>query len=271
MSSRALKAMDELSREHIDWMERQKTKSPNTIASRARVLRSLENAATATREDLQTWWESRADLAPGTRAVDLAHVRAFYKWAVVRDHRADDPSVLLEAPRPDNALHRKVPNAEIKRLLDTLPADLARAVMLGAFAGLRVSESAALDWADVDDTDDVLLVRRSKGGKSRAVEVSPTLVRMLAADGTSGNVVTAGRAPLTAAQLQRRLNRAMKSAGCDFTSHDLRHRWGITAYRTNSDLLAVAEMMGHSSVNTTKIYAQAASESKRRIAAAVML
>ena len=29
-------------------------------------------------------------------------------------------------------------------------------------------------------------------------------------------------------------------------------------------------MMGHSSVNTTKIYAQAASESKRRIASAVM-
>lgn len=262
--------MDALSREHVDWLKRQNVKSPNTIASRTRVLKSVGNAATATRDDLQQWWESRADRAPGTRAVDLAHLRAFYKWAIVRDHRPDDPSVLLEAPRPDNALHRKVPNDEIARLLGELEPDLERAVMLGAFAGLRVSESAALDWSDVDTADDVLLVRRSKGGKSRVVEVSPDLIRQLGRDGAAGNVVTAGGKPYTADRLQRRLNRAMRAAGCEFTSHDLRHRWGITAYRVNSDLLAVAEMMGHASVNTTKIYAQAASESKRRIAAAVM-
>ena len=265
-------AMDDLSRAHIEWLERQKVKSPNTIASRARVLRSVGNAATATRDDLRAWWEERAarDLTPGTRAVDLAHLRAFYKWATIHLHRADDPSVILEAPRPDNALHRKVPTEDLVRLVNALPADLTRAVMLGACAGLRVSESAALDWADVDTADDVLLIRRSKGGKSRAVEVSPELIAQLAGDGTRGNVVTAGGQQFTASQLQRRLNRAMKAAGCDFTSHDLRHRWGITAYRVNSDLLAVAEMMGHSSVNTTKIYAQAASESKRRIASAVM-
>lgn len=262
--------MDDLSTEHVEWMKRQNTRSPNTIASRTRVLRSVGNAATATRDDLQAWWEARAHLAPGTRAVDLAHLRAFYKWAIVRDHRADDPTVLLEAPRADNALHRKIPNEDIGRLIQALPADLARAVMLGAFAGLRVSESAALDWADVDTADDVLLVRRSKGGKSRAVEVSPELIHRLSKDGTAGNVVAAGGTPYDAAQLQRKLNRAMRWQGCDFTSHDLRHRWGITAYRVNSDLLAVAEMMGHSSVNTTKIYAQAASESKRRIASAVM-
>ena len=263
--------MDDLSREHVAWLERQRVKSPNTIASRVRVLRSLPAAATATRADLEEWWESRAHLAPGTRAVDLAHVRAFYRWMVTRDHRPDDPSVLLEAPRPDNAVHRKIPNDEIKRLLRELPDDLARAVMLGAFAGLPVSESAALDWSHVDTADDVIVIRRSKGGKSRVVEVSPELIRMLGVDGAAGNVVTAGGEQYSAERLQRRLNRAMRSHGCDFTSHDLRHRWGITGYRARGDLLALAEMMGHSSVNTTKIYAQAASESKRRIAAAVMI
>ena len=263
--------MDDLSTEHVEWMERQNTRSPNTIASRTRVLRSVGIAATATRDDLQAWWEARAHLAPGTRAVDLAHLRAFYKWAIVRDHRPDDPTVLLEAPRADNALHRKIPNDDIGRLIQALPADLGRAVMLGAFAGLRVSESAALDWADVDTADDVLLVRRSKGGKSRAVEVSPELIRLLGTDGTEGNVVTGSPEPYTAEQLQRRLNRAMRAAGVDFTSHDLRHRWGIAAYRSSNDLLAVAEMMGHSSINTTRIYASADSEAKRRIASAVML
>jgi hypothetical protein len=42
----------------------------------------------------------------------------------------------------------------------------------------------------------------------------------------------------------------MRAAGVDFTSHDLRHRWGIAAYRSSNDLLAVAEMMGHSAAST---------------------
>ena len=261
--------MDTLSTKHVEWLERQNDRAPNTIASRRRVLRSIGNAGTATRDELQEWWESRAHLAPGTRAVDLSHLRDFYRWCQMYDHRADDPSVRLRAPRVGNAVHHKISNEEIARLLDALPDDLQRAVRLGAFAGLRVSESARLDWSDIDTGDDLLTIRGSKGGKSRQVPVSPELIQSLGPR-RSGNVITAGGDPFTAPQLQRRLNRAMRAADCEYTSHDLRHRWGITAYRATNDLLAVGEMMGHSSVNTTKIYASADSETKRRIAAAVM-
>lgn len=263
--------MDDLSRAHVDWLERQNDRAANTLASRSRVLRSVGNAGTATREDLEAWWESRAHLATGTRAVDLSHLRDFYRWCQMYDHRADDPSIRLRPPRVTNAVHRKIANESVRDLLASIPADLARAVMLGAFAGLRVSESAALDWADVDTADDLLVVRESKGGKSRIVPVSPELITRLSVAGSTGNVVTAGAPPYTAARLQQRLNRAMRKAGVDFTSHDLRHRWGIAAYRSSNDLLAVAEMMGHSSINTTRIYASADSEAKRKIAAAVML
>lgn len=263
--------MDDLSRAHIEWLERQNDRATNTVASRSRVLRSVGNAGTATREDLEEWWESRAHLATGTRAVDLSHLRDFYRWCQMYDHRADDPSIRLRPPRVNNAVHRKISNEAVRDLLAALPPDLTRAVMLGAFAGLRVSESAALDWADIDTADDLILVRESKGGKSRIVPVSPELIARLGAEGTTGNVVTAGGERLPAARLQQRLNRAMRAAGADFTSHDLRHRWGIAAYRSSNDLLAVAEMMGHSSINTTRIYASADSEAKRKIAAAVML
>jgi len=263
--------MDELSGEHVAWLRRQKDRADNTIASRIRVLNSMPTAGTATRESITAWWEARADLASGTRAVDLSHLRDFYKWCVIEYKRPDDPTVHIRSIHVENTLPIKIPNGEIERLLSKLPADLQRAVMLGAFAGLRVSESAKVEWSDIDSTDDTIRVRKSKGGKTRAVNVSPDLIRRLAADGTEGNVVTASAAALSASQLQRRLNRAMRTAGADFTSHDLRHRWGTTAYRASQDLLAVAEMMGHSSINTTKIYASADSEVKRKIASAVML
>lgn len=267
-------AMDELSVKHVEWMEAQNHWAQNTISARARVLRSLGDAATADRARLDDWWQSRSHLSDNTRSADLTHVREFYKWCQIYYHRMDDPSIHLLAPRLENTIYdEKVSDEDILELEAKLPHDLRRAVVLGAYAGLRVSESAALDWSHVDSKEDTIKVVRSKGKKTRVVYVSPELISRLAVGSRkrSGNVVTAGGEPYTASRLQRRLNRAMQAAGCEFSSHALRHRYGIATYRATGDLLAVAEQMGHGSVNTTKLYASADSEVKRRLAAAVML
>lgn len=262
--------MDELSAEHVDWLNRQHDRSPKTVESRVRVLRSLPNASTATREEVESWWESRAHLSTGTRAVDLSHLRGFYHWCQIFDHRADDPSIRIRPPRVNNRIPKKASSADIEVLLESgLPDDLRRAFLLGCYAGVRVAEAAALNWADVDIDLNVIVVREGKGGKSRVVDVSPMLIDWLGGRGT-GNVVTGSDSRYSAAQLQRRLNRAIKAAGLNITTHALRHRWGMMAYQATGDLLAVGEMMGHSSPNTTRIYAQASSDVKKKIASAVM-
>ena len=265
----ALGSMDALSTEHIDWLKRQRDRSPKTIESRIRVLRSLPNAGTATREEVEAWWEARAELATGTRAVDLSHLKGFYRWCQIYDHRTDDPTVRIRPPRVQNRIPKKASAADVATLLESdLPPDLRRAFLLGCYAGLRVAEAAALAWEDVDEDACTITVREGKGGKSRVVDVSPLLIDWLGARGP-GHVV-GGDEPTTAAALQRRLNRAIKAAGLTITTHSLRHRWGMVAYQSTGDLLAVAEMMGHSSINTTKIYAQASSDVKKKIASAVM-
>ena len=262
--------MDELSEQHVDWLKRQHDRSPKTIESRIRVLRSLPNAGTATREEVEQWWEDRAHLASGTRAVDLSHLRGFYEWCQIFDHRADDPSVRIRPPRVRNRIPKKASASDVQKLLSSdLAPDLRRAFLLGCYAGLRVAEAAALDWADVDSDACTVTVREGKGGKSRVVDVSPLLIDWLG-DRCAGNVVSGSLYPNSPARLQRRLNRAIKAAGVDVTTHSLRHRWGMVAYQSSGDLLAVAEMMGHSSINTTKIYAQASSDVKKKIASAVM-
>lgn len=262
--------MDELAREHVAWLKRQHDRSPKTIESRIRVLRSLPNAGTATREEVEAWWESRAELASGTRAVDLSHIRGFYHWCQVFDRRPDDPSIRIRPPRVNNRIAKKASQADVETLLESgLSPDLRRAFLLGCYAGMRVAEAAALSWDDVDADACTIVVREGKGGKSRVIDVSPMLIDWLGRR-HPGNVVTAGNEPYTAAQLQRKLNRAIKAAGLNITTHALRHRWGMVAYQASGDLLAVAEMMGHASINTTKIYAQASSDVKKKIASAVM-
>ena len=241
----------------------------NTIARRESVMRSVGNPTSATREDIEAWWASRRDLAPSTRSNDLAVLRSFYKWAKKWEHRDDDPTYRLDAPKVDKGLPRPIGRAETLKLLKELPDDLARAVALGAYAGLRVSEAAALDWCNVDVDARRIHVLGSKGNKSRSVAVDPVLIDRLLPD-VGGNVVTAGGKPYSAGTLQRQATRAIKALGVDATFHQLRHRYGTMAYRETRDLIAVGKQMGHSSPVTTAVYADSSDDVAVAIAAAVV-
>lgn len=228
---------DPLSVAYLDHLAAERV-PPNTIASRARVLRSINTAGTATREEVEIWWATRRHLSAGTRANDLACLRAFYKWARRWEHRDDDPTLRIDAPRVDKGLPRPMSRADLRKLLGAAPDDLRRAVALGAYAGLRVSEVAALHWRDVDIEARRARVLHSKGGKSRMVALGAVLIDQILPD-TGGYVVTGTDTPVSAAQLQRRVNRAIRNAGVDGTFHTLRHRYGTLAYQATRDLVAV--------------------------------
>lgn len=261
--------MDELSRAWLDYLTAEHV-SRNTIAARARVLRSVGSAGTATREEVEAWWATRRDLSPATRSNDLANLRSFYRWCDTWEHRGieDDPTRRLEAPKVDKGLPRPVSRADLRLLLDNLPDDLRRAVALGAYAGLRVSEVAALHWHEVDVEARRARILGTKGTTSRLVALGAALIDQILPD-TGGNVVTGTAKAYSAAALQRRVNRAMKRAGVDGTFHQLRHRYGTLAYQATRDIVAVGRQMGHASPVTTAIYAAASDDVADQIAEAV--
>lgn len=229
--------------------------SQNTVNTYRRTLRTVPHPETATADDLDMWWESRAHLAPSSRVNELAAVKSFYLWCRRRDHRAatDDPTYRIEPPRVPKGLPRPVSRANLNRLLGTLPDDLRRGVCLGAWAGLRASEAASLDWSDVDLESNRIRVT-GKGGKTRLIGLSPLLLDSLLPN-AGANVVTGSSDKMTGAVFQRRVNRAIRAAGVDATFHQLRHRFGTLALATSGNLLAVGRAMGHSDPSSTAIYA----------------
>lgn len=257
---------DDLAEEYLEHLRAERVPE-NTVRRRQSVLRSVGAPGSATREDIEDWWGAMAHLSPSTRSNALACLRAFYRWAQRWERRADDPTTRLDAPKSPAGLPRPIGRQELARLLSTLPDDLRRAVALGAYAGLRVSEAAALSWEDLD-----LEARRArvvgKGGKSRLVAISPVLIDHLRPE-VAGNVVAGGGPPYTGERLRVRVNRAMRAAGVDATFHQLRHRYGTLAYQATGDLIAVGRQMGHSSPVTTAIYSAASDEVADVIAEAV--
>lgn len=236
----------------LDWLAHERGRSANTVSTYARTMKTLPNAATATREEVEAWWKARANNAPTTRANELSAVRSFYLWASRFDHRADNPTIRLDAPKIPHRVHRYVARADLDHLFTVLPADLCRAVALGAYAGLRVSEAAELDWVNVDQEMNRLIVR-GKGDKERFVGLPALLLDRLLPN-TGGNVVAAGSKPYSGHSLQMKVNKAIRAAGVDETFHGLRHRFGTIAAASGVPLTSLARAMGHSSPTTTALY-----------------
>lgn len=251
----------------LDWLTHERARSENTIATYARTMRTLPNAGEATREDVEAWFRSRTDKAPTTRGNELSAVRSFYRWCYRFEHRSDDPTIRLDAPKMPQTVHRYVSRADLAHLLEVLPPDLQRAVALGAYAGMRVSEVAVLDWAEVDQELNRIIVK-GKGDKERHVGLPVILLDRLLPN-TGGNVVTAGGKPYTAHTLQMKANKAIRAAGVDATFHALRHRFGTIGAQAGVPLTSLSRAMGHSSPTTTAIYIGATDTDLDLIAEAV--
>lgn len=213
----------------------------------------LPDPIAATREDVEEWWGTLQHLAVPTRARILSCVRSFYRWAARFDLRADDPTRRLDPPHQGRRIPRPIGRADLQRILSHADPDVRRAVCLGAYAGLRVSEAASLDWRDVDIEARRLFIR-GKGDHDRPIGLSPILLDELLPN-TGGNVVRAGGDPYSADALQRRCNRAMRAAGVDGTFHKLRSRFATVTLAATGNLLAVSRALGHASTTTTAIYA----------------
>jgi len=120
-------------------------------------------------------------------------------------------------------------------------------IMLGAYEGLRVSEIAR---AHSDDIVGGVLRVVGKGGKVRHVPLHPIV---LAALPTHCGWMFPGQIDghVSARWVTELISRAFPDG---WTAHKLRHRFASATYLVDRDLLAVQQLLGHESVETTRIY-----------------
>lgn len=256
----------------LSYAQRDRGWSSATVSRYGDVLGQVEatvgDPLTLTLEEVEGWWATRYHLSPASRSNELAVLRSFYKWATKWDHRPDDPTRRLERPKIPNRVPRMVGRSDLERLLGPLTQeapDLRRAYALAGYAGLRVSECASLEWADVDQEARRMFVR-GKGGKERPVPLSPTLLDVILPEVKGANVVTGTTARYSAATLQRKMNRLMDRAGIDHTVHDLRKRGASLALSKGASPAAVKVMFGWDSMETVSHYAVVGDNELDRIA-----
>ncbi len=233
--------------------------SPRTVKRREMTLtgfsRSLEPAtlADATLSDIEEWLASKASVR--TRHAYRSDLRVFYAWAVKRDVLATDPTEHVESVRVPKSLPRPVGNdVHVALLTGTLRT--RRMVALGLYAGLRCAEIAALDGGDMGTgSEAVLVVRNGKGGKDRVVPMHAELVAIMTGVGAGAVFPGRGHAHVSSGAVSRTIRSHLQRCGIDATAHQLRHSFGTEMARASKgNLVAVAAVMGHESIQTTRGY-----------------
>ena len=100
-------------------------------------------------------------------------------------------------------------------------------------------------------------------GKTRTILVSAELARKLGAYCREKGIrsgcifITRTGKALPRTQLWAEMKRLCKAAGVEASKvfpHNLRHLFAVTHYRLHKDVVRLADLLGHSSVNTTRIY-----------------
>ena len=224
-------------------------------------------------------------------------VRSMYKYFYRTERIEKNPALLVEFPKIHKKEIIRLDVNEVAQLLDNIESgeklskkqlayhdktrirDLAiMTLLLGT--GIRVSECVGLDLTDVDFNNGGILVKR-KGGNEQIVyfgkEVEDGLHRYL--EERKHIIPMQGHEQALFLSLQNRrisvravellvkkyANTVTKTK--KITPHKLRSTFGTNLYRETGDIYLVAEILGHSDVNTTRSYYAAQDQNRLRMAA----
>ena len=199
------------------------------------------------------------DAQLSTRAMWLAHLSEFYKWAIRADLTEHNPTAKIIRPHSTTGLPRPADTEDLHAAL-AVGSPLHRCwVLLAAYQGMRCQEIAGLKVEDVFAKKGKVAVTKGKGGKQRMLPLHPDVLAALKVlpMPRSGYVFVRPRGgPYPPAVLSAQFNRFLKEAITDrhVTAHQLRHWFGTEFYRQTHDLRLTAEVMGHSDTSTTAVY-----------------
>jgi integrase/recombinase XerC len=129
-------------------------------------------------------------------------------------------------------------------------------------AGLRISETVALNIEDLDEFSEVVRIE-GKGKKERlcplgsmAVEAIGHYLKMRRGVRSGPLFVNKHGSRISARSVRRKLDKYLLAAGIDpgVSPHTLRHSFATHMLNAGADLRSVQELLGHSSLSTTQIY-----------------
>lgn len=126
-------------------------------------------------------------------------------------------------------------------------------IMIALYTGCRISEICNLTWQNVDLEHGHIRVT-GKGNKERTIPIPNRLINYLKGKPKKGKYVILGARERTDASGQFRKYARLKDLQ-GFTFHNLRDTYASWLAQAGESIQVIKELLGHSTIQTTMIYA----------------
>lgn len=278
----------------IQYLHQEKRTSENTEVSYARDLKKMNQylaaqgihecgEVTSTVLNSYVLFLEKEGRKPATISRSIASMKAFYHY-LEREHLlAEDPSEYLKAPRIEKRVPTILSTDQVNRLLEQpgtdSPKGLRDKAMLELLyaTGIRVSELISLHISDVNLQMEYITC--SDGHKERIIPFGnvarDTLKRYLTegrpqlvdSENTEWLFTNCSGQAMSRQGFWKLIKSYGKKAGieAEITPHMLRHSFAAHLVSNGADLKAVQEMLGHSDISTTQVYAQLSQSGIREV------
>lgn len=198
-------------------------------------------------------------LSPVTVNSKLSALNGFLKFLKLDNYCVKFLKIQKQIFRSEE---RELTKAEYERLVKTAyqkgKEQLALIIQTIGSTGIRVSELKYI-------TKDAVLNSKANihlKGKERVILIPKDLKKILLPYIKKSNIteqvfVTKNNNPIDRKQVWRQMKHLCKEAKVDESKvfpHNLRHLFAVVFYKINKDIAKLADVLGHSSINTTRIY-----------------
>jgi integrase/recombinase XerC len=278
---------DPLAEEFLRYLANERNASPRT-------LKAYRQALTAFRAENQTPWKkckgddfrdylfviAKRGQARSYVRLQFSALRTFYQFLGARKGLRGNPVREIQLPKIEKKLPLVLTRQQVEELLAApmrekksrsapawMPLRDVAVMELFYSSGLRLSELAALDVANVDSYTESVRVF-GKGRKERVCPVGSPALEAISCYRVAANVhsgplfINKARRRISSRSIWLVLKRYVRhtSIPISISPHKLRHSFATHMLDRGADLRSVQALLGHASLSTTQIYTHVTTE-----------
>ena len=228
-----------------------------------------------TQEHLKSYLNhlNQSGFAAATVSRHIASLKAYFHFLSEIQTDLDDITVILKAPKIEKRVPEILTSEEVVQLLNQPKADTPKEIRDKAMletlyaTGIRVSELISLKLTDInlhqghlvcrDDSKERKIPLGMQSRKALSKYISHARNVLLEDEDEEILFVNCSGQPMSRQGFWKIIKQYSKKAGIksDITPHTIRHSFAAHLVENGADLRSVQEMLGHSDISTTQIYA----------------
>lgn len=220
-------------------------------------------------ENFIIWLVEKRKVGQSYQKAMISTITKFYKEVFQRQINLKH----LYPKRKEYKLPKFLTRGEIKKILEATENIKHKAILMTIYScGLRLSELLELKISDIKVKEKLLLIRQSKGNKDRLMVVSAQLLNVLRdyyKIHQPKNYLFEGKnsEKYSERSVQQILKNSLRKAGIitQASVHSLRHSYATHLLENGIDIRIIKDLLGHSNIKTTEIYAHITDVSKNNV------